>query len=191
MKKKNSTPFNKVKASSRRLIIRPYRFNDYKTLKEANQKRSENQNEFDAPIPIANSVDRDDFKSHVSRHRDHGKLRVHFVFGIFKKTTGEFVGQVDLFTINSQLRWVNLGYCIQNNHWGKGFASEAAKLTLKTAFQQLGFHRAEAATELKNKAAIKVAKKAKMEYEGKRKKFFPFNGGIDMVVYGANAIDYK
>jgi RimJ/RimL family protein N-acetyltransferase len=89
------------------------------------------------------------------------------------------------------LKWGNLGYHIQNQYWGKGYATEACRRALQIAFQELGFHRVEAATELKNKASIQVAKNIGMLFEGKRVKYFPDNGGIDMVVYGANAIDYE
>ena len=93
--------------------------------------------------------------------------------------------------INSQLRWANLGYNIQNQYRNQGYATEASKLGLKIAFEVLNFHRLEAAAELRNKPSQKVALKAGLKREGVRKKFFPDNGGTDMVVFAQNAIDYK
>gem|GEM_PF-4813737 len=48
------------------------------------------------------------------------------MFGIFLRSTGEFIGNSNLFTINWGNRWANLGYHIQNQHFGNGYAMEAA-----------------------------------------------------------------
>jgi RimJ/RimL family protein N-acetyltransferase len=104
---------------------------------------------------------------------------------------GDFIGQIDFFVINKQLRWANLGYNIHNQYRNQGYATEAAQLGLKIAFKDLNFHRIEAATELRNKPSQKVALKSGLLREGKRIKFLPDDGGIDMVVFGQNAIDYR
>ena len=144
---------------------------------------------FDEPIPAANESVFGKFKERVQRYRSHGKDRHHFVFGVFDRISGNYVGQIDLFMINRQLLWGNIGYQVQNQYCGKGYATEGARLVLLAAFELLGFHRIEAAMELGNKASRKVAAKIGLKSEGKRKKNFPDNGGIDMTVYATNAID--
>lgn len=191
MNKAVVTPYLRIVAKSKRIVLRPYKLTDFKKLKESQDGRLANKNSFDEAIPTPNSINYKEFKKRVERQREHGKMRVHFIFGVFDKISGSFIGQVDIFVINKQLRWANLGYHIQNQHWGKGYATEACKLGLRVAFKSLNLHRVEAATELRNKASIKVAKNIGMIYEGKRAKFFPDNGGIDMVVYGMNQIDFK
>lgn len=182
--------FLKLRAESRRISIRPVRLSDFKAVRESRWGRLPKANPFDDEIPVAKEASREEFKKAVERYKRIGEDGHHFVFGVFSKRSGAFLGQVDIFTINRQLRWGNLGYHIQNQYWGKGYAVEAGRLALKLAFGPLGFHRMEAAMELKNKASARVAQKLGMEYEGKREKFFPDNGGIDMYVYAANAIDY-
>lgn len=188
MKRKS---FIKLFASSRRIIIRPYKVSDYKRCRKSDLQRDAKRNDFDEPISIASIESKDKFKENVEKFRKNGKLGHHYVLGVFLNKNAEHIGQVDIFTINNQLQWGNLGYQIQNQFWGNGYATEASKLVLKMSFEDLGFHRIEAATEMKNKASIKVAKKSGMIYEGKRLKFFSDDGGIDMMVYAANAIDYK
>lgn len=147
-------------------------------------------NKFDGPISLG-QVDYQEFKEKVKRHRSRGKDRIHFIFGIFEKKTGELIGTLDLLTINEQIGWGNLGYHIQNQYYSKGYATEASRLALTIAFKQLNFHRIEAAMEMDNHASKKVAIKSGLKYEGIRKKFFPHEGGIDMRVYATNAIDSK
>lgn len=191
MTKKQTILFSKVNAQTQRIELRPYKLTDFSRCRESNNLRLPLIGKFDEKIPTPNSKNYVAYKKRIEWHRKHGKMKVHFIFAIFNIKNGEYIGQIDLFTINKQLAWANLGYHIQNQYWGKGYAQEACKLALKVAFNNLGFHRIEAAAEPLNKASIKVARKIGLEYEGKRKKFFPDNGGVDMVVFAANAIDYS
>ncbi len=191
MKKKKVIPYLKIKTQSKRIVLRPYKLTDFSICKSSQGDRLPNCNKFDEEIPTPKSRTYQVFKNRVERHRKHGRMKVHFILAVFERKSGSYIGQIDFFVINKQLRWANLGYQIQNQYWGKGYATEACRLALNIAFSELDFHRIEAATEIQNRASIKVAKKSGMTYEGKRNKFFPENGGIDMVVYGANSIDYK
>lgn len=183
--------YSKISVAGKKVTVRSYRFSDFKNCLNAHAARLPKVNDFDNEIPASKDKNPGEFKKRIRRHREIAKNGHHYIFGVFENKSGDFVGQVDFFVINKQLRWGNLGYVIHNHHWSKGYATEASRLALKIAFKKLGFHRIEAATEIKNKASIKVAKRAGLFYEGKRKRFFPENGGIDMVVYATNAIDYK
>ncbi len=191
MKQKKLLSYLKIENQSKQVTLRPYKLTDFAKCRTSHKNREPNKNRFDEAIPTPRTPTYDRYKKRIERHRQNGRLRVHFIFAVFDRTTGHYVGQIDLFTINKQLRWGNLGYCIQNQFWGMGYATEACRLGLGIAFKSLGFHRIEAATELDNRASINVAKKIGMTYEGKRQKFFPERGGIDMVVFGANAIDWE
>jgi len=185
------TPYLDTQASGKRLVLRPYKVSDFKSLRLSFERRLPAIDRFDKPIASTKEPDTKKFKERVQRYRRLGKEGHQFFFGAFDKKTGEFIGQIDLFVINNQLRWINLGYIIQNQYRNKGYATEVAKLGLRIAFKQLNFHHVEAAIELANKASQKVALNAGLVKEGKRIKFFPDNGGIDMIVFGQNRIDYK
>ncbi len=184
-------PYIKIHLLSPRLEIRPYRFSDFKVLQESHRNRIAAADRFDEPIPTSREADYEKYKERLERHRSLGRNEDHFIFGVFDRKKGSFVGQVDLYTINRQLRWGNIGYHIQNQYYGKGYATEAGRLGLVAAFKFLGFHRVEAAMELDNKASQRVAVKLGLSFEGKRLKFFADSGGIDMKVYATNAIDYE
>lgn len=132
-----------------------------------------------------------DFKKQVEEYKVLGKKGHMFVFGVFDQKTGEHLGGIDLFTFNRQLRWLNLGYHFHEQAQGKGYATEASKLALTVAFKKIKFHRVEAGTEKTNKAALRVAQKIGMRFEGIRKKFFAHNGGVDLHFFATNSIDWK
>lgn len=57
------------------------------------------------------------------------------------KATGEFVGYVGLHIPSAELPFspcVEIGWRLAFHHWGKGFASEAAKEALRVGFHLLG-----------------------------------------------------
>lgn len=180
-----------IHVTGKRLVLRPYRFSDFKTLRTSFEERLPAVDRFDEPVSATRETEAKKFKERVQRYRRIAKEGHQFVFGAFDKRSGRFIGQVDFFVINSQLRWANLGYHIQNQYRNQGYATEAAQLGLRIAFRQLNFHRLEAATEIRNRASQRVALKAGLLREGKRLKFFPDDGGIDMIVFAQNAIDYK
>lgn len=190
LRKTKTTPYSRIALAGKKVVIRPYRLSDFAKCRLAHDQRLPKANRFDDEIPVSKEKTYRSFKARIERYRNKGQSKKHFVFGVFEIVTGNAVGQVDVFTICEELRWANLGYQIHNQHWSKGFATEASALALRVAFEMLNFHRVEAATEPKNKASIHVAKRLGMNYEGVRKKFFPDQGGVDVIVFGANAIDF-
>ncbi|MES2965319.1 MAG: GNAT family N-acetyltransferase [Bdellovibrionota bacterium] len=183
--------FSKIERSSERLTVRPYRVGDRILLRASHEARLPKRSKFDEPVPMASETDPEKYRERLQRHRKIAKDGHHFIFGVFDKKTGEYIGQVDFFTINKQIKWANLGYAIQNQFWGRGYASEASRLALEIAFKDLGFHRIESAMDVANKPSARVAKNAGMEFEGKRKKFFSDRKCPDMWVFAANAIDFR
>ncbi len=180
----------KIELAGKNLILRPYKLSDFKICMNSHANRLPATNKFDAPISLCQETDYKKFKERVTRYRTRGKNKEHYVFGLFEKETNVHVGHIDILTINQQISWGNLGYHIQNHSYRKGYATEGCKLALKAAFEHLNFHRIEASMEIKNKASRKVALALNLDFEGKRRKFFPADGGTDMWVYATNAIDY-
>lgn len=59
-----------------------------------------------------------------------------------------------------------LGYAVHADHWGQGYATDAAKVMLGFAFGTLGVHRVTAAIGPENAASIAVVKRIGFSYEG-------------------------
>jgi RimJ/RimL family protein N-acetyltransferase len=60
-----------------------------------------------------------------------------------------------------------LGYAIAADHWGHGYASDAAATLVDFGFHQLGLHRISAAIGPENTASIRVAERLGMTLEGR------------------------
>lgn len=184
-------PYFLVQARSPRLVLRPYALKDFKAWQRAYLARLPKQHEFDSARPPKAKLTREAFLKMMKRHRRWGAKGLLFVFGIFDRKSGAHFGAIDLYLLNREMRWANLGYQIHNSQWGKGYGPEAARLALKLAFGPLRLHRIEAGCEPGNRASIKTARRAGLFPEGLRRKFFPQKGGIDLLVFGMNAIDFR
>ena len=69
-----------------------------------------------------------------------------------------------------------LGYAIGSAHWGNGYATEAAALTVRLGFETLLVHRVSSAIGPENKASIAVATKLGMSFEGRIRHHVVANG---------------
>jgi len=69
-----------------------------------------------------------------------------------------------------------LGYLLGEAYAGKGFMSEAVRLTLSFAFKTLKLHRVEANIQPENIASINVLKRAGFSNEGFSPKYLKING---------------
>ncbi|TWD80690.1 RimJ/RimL family protein N-acetyltransferase [Kribbella amoyensis] len=61
----------------------------------------------------------------------------------------------------------HLGYAIAFDHWGHGYATDAARTLLRFAFEELGLHRVSAAIGPENQGSVKVAERLGFSYEGR------------------------
>ncbi|MCX7568666.1 GNAT family protein [Tumebacillus sp. DT12] len=99
-----------------------------------------------------------------------------YALGIYLKETNELIGRI---TVNIIARGIHqgahIGYYIGQEHNGKGYMTEAVRLTLKYAFDVLDLHRVEANVMPRNKRSARVLEKVGFRYEGLCKGFLKIN----------------
>lgn len=76
------------------------------------------------------------------------------------------VGSAFLNDVDLEGRKAELGYWIEPDEQGNGYATEAAELVLTHAFDQLGLHKVWARTAHDNEASKRVLEKLGFEHEG-------------------------
>ena len=79
--------------------------------------------------------------------------------------TGELVGDVILMWHSEADRTAELGYVIDPEHAGHGYATEAARALLAMAFDRLGLHRVVARVDERNPASAAVLRHLGMRQE--------------------------
>lgn len=74
-------------------------------------------------------------------------------------TSREFIGWVMLIPIDNIGHDIEIGWRLKRSHWGKGYATEAAKIILHHAFDNVGLQNIVADIHYLNKGSIRVAEK--------------------------------
>ena len=185
----------KLEKSSKRLTVRPYKKTDYPAWKNAFLSILPNKkNVWDIPPETdLKKLSKKEFNvllKILKKRRDDDYF---YDFGIFLKD-GTLVGVISLMDVSRQIfQNAYIGYRIFNNHWGKGYAKEALKLTLEIAFKKLKLHRIEAGIEPNNKSSIAVSKSIGMRRESISKKRLYVKTEkkwMDMVIYAITCEEF-
>ena len=91
--------------------------------------------------------------------------------------TDEIVGIINLNEIvRGSFLSANVSYYVSSDHYGKGYMTEALKLVVKFAFENIGLHRVEAAIQPDNQPSINLVKRCGFRYEGLAKDLLFING---------------
>lgn len=131
------------------------------------------------------------FDKVFKRHEQLAKKDDWYWYGIFLKSTGEFIGYMDFDVfVRGSHQFANFGYRLQNRYWGHGYGQEAAKKGLIIGFKELKLNRLEAAINLDHKKTIKLVKSIGMKKEGIKKRYWFEDGQwVDHLIYVANPED--
>lgn len=100
-----------------------------------------------------------------------------YYFGIFENGENTLVGTINLFHIlRGSSQSAVIGYFLDKKYNGKGFTTEATRLIVNYAFDELKLHRIEAGVQPHNIGSIRVLEKAGFHQEGIAQKNTKING---------------
>lgn len=97
---------------------------------------------------------------------------------------------------NMSLGWPHagigqLGYLIHPDHWGRGYASEAARKVVDAAFSRFGAHRVQATCWVRNRGSARVLRKAGLRREGTLRGYLKRSGEVrDEYIWGITRADW-
>jgi ribosomal-protein-alanine N-acetyltransferase len=100
-----------------------------------------------------------------------------YAFGILRTDDDVLVGRVALSNV-ARGAWQNatVGYYVDGRWQGRGYATEAVRLTLAFAFTEAGLHRVQAGVIPDNGASVRVLRKAGFRREGHAPRYLEING---------------
>ncbi len=110
------------------------------------------------------------------------KLRV---FTVVENGKGNPVGTVGFNRIDLKNGHAEIGYFIDKEYWGKGFATETVKLMTEYAFSHMNLRKVYATVNDGNAASARVLEKNGFSLVGRMKKhnYIPNIGFVDMLIY--------
>jgi RimJ/RimL family protein N-acetyltransferase len=155
-------------------------------------ERRPRQHQYDDDLLSLDGLDADWFAGACDHHRKSALSDQCYNWTAFHKQTHQHLGKIDLSTIQRNVfQWANLGYCIHNQFWRQGFAKEAVTAVLKAGFDQLHYHRIEAAINLDNHASIGLVESLGLQKECIRRGFWYENEQwVDHLIYVALPSDF-
>jgi RimJ/RimL family protein N-acetyltransferase len=111
------------------------------------------------------TVDRPQSWRNMSMVAGHWQLRGYGLWAVEERKTGEMIGRVGLWNPEG---WPQLevGWTLRRAFWGKGFATEAAKVSIDYAMTVLKEHHLISLIKPGNQASIRVAERLEEKLEG-------------------------
>lgn len=88
------------------------------------------------------------------------------MFAIELRESGRMIGEVGMYIESATKRTANIGWAIQSEFRGQGYATEAAKYLLEYAFKERKLHRVTSITSVQNGASVRVMERLGMRREG-------------------------
>ena len=116
----------------------------------------------------------------VEMYRQHGFCR----WKLTERLSGQMVGFCGVG------RWgdysdLEIGWWLARSYWGRGLATEAAKIALQDIFQRVGVDRVISVAKPANTASTRIMEKIGLEFEREFE-----NEGVQLVQYGISRAEY-
>jgi len=172
---------------SERLALRPFRESDAPEVCRMAGSRSIAEFIPNMPHPYAPDM----AEEWIATHGEVWEKRTGVQFAICTRQAGQLIGAIGLIGIHATDRRAELGYWIGQEHWGQGFATEAARRVVRFGFEDLDLLRVHAAAFARNLASHKVLTNAGMQPEGTlRQHVSNFGVQDDFLLFGVLRTEY-
>jgi len=145
---------------TQRLRLRTWQSGDRPAFVEMNQDPKVMRH-FPGPYSTERS------NSLVDKFMEHHEKHGFTVWALERKDTGQFIGFTGIVWIPYELPFtpaVEIAWRLVSEHWGLGFATEAAHKSLDLAFNQFGIKEVVAMTTPGNTASLRVMQKLGMSH---------------------------
>ena len=118
-------------------------------------------------------------------HQQKQNPRLKFQLAVTLRETGELIGNCGIRKDSTESRLGDIGYEFSPEHWGRGYATEAAREIVRFGFEELGLHRIWSWCVADNVGSWRVMEKIGMHREGHlRENEFYKGRWRDTLMYG-------
>ncbi len=146
-----------IQIETPRILLRQFQEEDAQNMFELNNDWDVLKYTGDKPFDTVNEAL--EFIKCYDQYQKYGMGRL----SILSKESGEYLGWCGL-KYQPEKNEVDLGYRLHKRHWGKGYATESALVSLAYGFEQLNLDEIFARAMKENLASIRVFEKIGMTY---------------------------
>lgn len=158
-----------------RLILRPFRSGDAKSVLDNWAGDEEVQTMYGEPVYKTEEEVQDLLEEYINAYRSDYVYR----WAVTEKGSGECIGQIAYFLVDEHNSWGEIEYCIGRGYQGKGYATEACRAVIRYGFEQIGFNKVQICVRPSNVKSGRVIEKCGFEYEGTLRDYFYINGSYE------------
>ncbi|MFE0188735.1 GNAT family N-acetyltransferase [Streptomyces sp. NPDC059008] len=172
-----------------RLDLRPVTADDFAAIHTYQRRPEVCRYLYWGPLDEAGSRESVANKTARTTLRDSGDI---LQLAVVVRDTDTLVGDVTFVWTSREHRQGGIGYVLNPDHFGRGYATEAGRALLKLGFEELGLHRVQAELDGRNTASARVLERLGMRREGHlRENEFLDGVWTDEVVYAMLAREWR
>ena len=155
-----------------RLILRRFEHTDDEAMLKYWIADEKIQSLYSEPVYTTKEAVKELLDKYISSYEKDDYYR----WAIIEKTTGECIGQIAYFLVDSKNQFAEIEYCIGSEFQCNGFATEATKAVIAYGFDKMNLHKVQICTKTINLPSKRVIAKCGFTYEGTLRDYFYLNG---------------
>lgn len=165
-----------MRMDSKEIYLRYFDLSDVDALLDLNMRNMDFFKKY-SPTQPDNFYTYDFHLEHIKKSIQQQENDQRYGFGIFLKGSDKLIGNIMLGDVmRGPFQSCILGYSLDQQYNGKGYTSEAVRLVVDFAFNELKLYRIEAGVMPTNTGSIRVMEKAGFQREGIARDNLEING---------------
>jgi ribosomal-protein-alanine N-acetyltransferase len=155
-----------------RLILRKFKISDDEAMLKYWIADEKIQSLYSEPVYTTKAEVDELLEKYINSYQKNDYYR----WAIIEKNSGECIGQIAYFLVDSKNNFAEIEYCIGSDFQCKGYATEATKAVIKYGFNKINLHKVQICTKAINKPSKRVIEKCGFTYEGTLRDYFYIDG---------------
>ncbi|WP_088186949.1 GNAT family N-acetyltransferase [Desulfosporosinus sp. FKA] len=148
-----------IQIETKRLKLRKFDYEDIPHMIKNWITNPSVQNEYGEPVYKTTTEVYELLKKWIDKYQNNDFYR----WAVILKRNNENIGQIAFCRVYTEIETAEIEYCISENYWGKGYATEALNAVIDFSFRVPKFYKLEAFHRIANTRSGRVLKKTIMD----------------------------